>query len=291
MTCGERLRDGTASPEAKNNGDYVLLGAPEYHDSVVVEGLPREQDPRLRSSLWWWGKVVLSCAVLLVVGAVCLIWGGPLLIRKVVVPVLDWETTTFDRPTLGLILFVSIATFPVFLVPTSPCTWLAGMTFGYGYGFLLIMGASSLGMSLPFFIGSLFRHRIHRWLDRWPKKSAIVRLAGEGNWFHQFRAVALIRISPFPFIIFNYAAVATNVKYCPYIVGSLTGTTLETFVTIYTGILIGNLAEASHGRGFLSVEQIIYDVLGFCTAAGATVAITCYAKKALRRLQAEDELL
>jgi hypothetical protein len=35
------------------------------------------------------------------------------------------------------------------------------MAFGYGYGFLLMTGAISIGMSLPFFIGSLFHKRLH----------------------------------------------------------------------------------------------------------------------------------
>ena len=74
---------------------------------------------------------------------------------------------------------------------------------------------------------------MQKWLDRWPEKSAIIRLAGEGNWLHQFRAVALLRISPFPYIIFNYAVVATNVNYGPYIFGSLVGTVPEVFLTIY----------------------------------------------------------
>lgn len=68
--------------------------------------------------------------------------------------------TTFSTPVIGLILFTSIALFPALLVPSSPCMWIAGVRFGYGYGFLLITGAISIGMSLPFFIGSLFRRRI-----------------------------------------------------------------------------------------------------------------------------------
>jgi hypothetical protein len=39
--------------------------------------------------------------------------------------------------------------------------WIAGMTFGYGYGFLIITTAMSIGMSLPFLIGSAFHSRIH----------------------------------------------------------------------------------------------------------------------------------
>jgi len=72
------------------------------------------------------------------------------------------------------------------------------------------------------------------WLEKYPKRAAILRAAGEGNWFHQFRAVTLIRISPFPYILYNYCAVATNVKYGPYLLGSLVGMVPEIFVSIYT---------------------------------------------------------
>lgn len=76
-------------------------------------------------------------------------------------PILDWETSTFSIPTLGLLLFASIALSPAVFIPSSPSMWIGGMTFGYGYGFLLIMAGASIGMSLPYLIGSSFRHKIH----------------------------------------------------------------------------------------------------------------------------------
>lgn len=72
------------------------------------------------------------------------------------------------------------------------------------------------------------------WLEKYPKKASLIRSAGAGNWFHQLRAVTLIRISPFPYILYNYCAVATNVKYFPYISGSLIGVIPEIFVAMYT---------------------------------------------------------
>ncbi|RRT85567.1 hypothetical protein BHE74_00001897 [Ensete ventricosum] len=269
------------------NGDYVKLGDGESRRVAGV--LP--QCPYTRcNSVWWWIRVVLLCVCLCAAAVPLIIFAGPLIIKKVVVPFLNWEMATFSRPVLGLLLFACIALFPTMILPSSPCMWIAGMTFGYGYGFLLIMAGSSIGMSLPFFVGSFFRHNIHRWLEKWPKKAAIVKLAGEGDWFHQFRAVVLLRISPFPYIIFNYAAVATNVEYGPYISGSLVGTIHETFITIYSGRLLQSLADATNTGGFLSLEQIIYDVIGFCIAAAATAAITIYAKRTLQTLQVEDEL-
>ncbi|XP_077245719.1 uncharacterized protein LOC143885434 [Tasmannia lanceolata] len=286
--------DDKEGPDTKvrmgdGNGDYVRLGNINVQESCDF-GRIEPQSHKKSGSLCWWLKTILLCLFVLVAAAAFLIWGAPLLIDKVVVPFLDWETAAFSTSVLGFILFASLAVFPSLLLPSAPCMWIAGINFGYGYGFLLIMAGTSVGMSLPYFIGSLFRHRIHKWLERWPNQAAIIRLTGEGNWFHQFRAVTLIRVSPFPYIIFNYAAVATNVKYGPYIFGSLVGMVPEAFVTIYSGILIRSLADATNGHRFLSPQQIIYNGLGFCVAVAATVAITLYSKRTLQNLQAEEEL-
>lgn len=72
------------------------------------------------------------------------------------------------------------------------------------------------------------------WLERHPKRASIIRLAGEGNWFNQFRAVTLIRISPFPYIIYNYCAVATDVRYVPYLLGTAVGMVPDIIVALYT---------------------------------------------------------
>lgn len=72
------------------------------------------------------------------------------------------------------------------------------------------------------------------WLERYPKKASVIRLAGEGDWMNQFQAVVLIRVSPFPYILYNYCAVATNVMYGPYFCGSMVGMIPDVFVAIYT---------------------------------------------------------
>nr|XP_027083900.1 transmembrane protein 64-like [Coffea arabica] len=242
-------------------------------------------------SIWWWAKLILLVGFLSVLAAVFFKWIGPFFMDKEIIPAINWETKTFSRPVLALLVFGSVALFPTLLLPSSPSMWVAGMTFGYGYGFLLIIGAVIIGVSLPYFIGSLFHHKIQGLLERYPKRASLIRLAGEGNCFKQFRAVALIRISPFPYIIYNYCAVATDVKYVPYLLGSLVGMVPETFLTLYTGILIKTLADASHDRHALSAPQIILNLVGFCATVATTVVVTIYAKRRLKELQKEEELL
>lgn len=74
---------------------------------------------------------------------------------------MKWESTAFGRPALAFILVGSLALFPVILVPSGPSMWLAGMIFGYGLGFVIIMVGTTIGMVVPFLIGLLFRDHIH----------------------------------------------------------------------------------------------------------------------------------
>lgn len=283
-------KDDTVVPELRlkmddGGGDYVSLG-------VDIAQVP--PSPKKRGSFywwWWWLRIVFLCVFAIGVAVVVVVWVGPFLLNKEVVPILDWEIKTFSPQVLGVILFVTLALFPSLLIPSTPSIWVAGIAFGYGFGFLLILPAMTVGMSLPYFIGSCFRHKMQIWLEKWPEKAAFVRLAGEGSWFYQFRAVLLLRISPFPFIIYNYAAVATNVKYCPYILGSMLGVVPEIFIAIYSGILVRQLADASQSHQYLSPEQVIYNGIGLIMSVSTTVAITIYAKKALKKLRNGEELL
>ncbi|KAM1034547.1 hypothetical protein PS1_038241 [Malus domestica] len=277
-----------------DKGDYAKLVDGDRGGCGTAEGfeaVAEPASPRKLASFWYWVRLVLLVMCLGLLAGIFAKWVGPYFMDKEIIPILDWETRTFSPPVLVVLVFASVALFPTVLLPSSPSMWVAGMAFGYGYGFLLIISAAAVGVSLPFFIGSLFYHKIQGWLEKYPKRASILRSAGEGNWFHQFRAVTLIRISPFPYIIYNYAAVATNVKYVPYLLGSLAGMVPETFVAIYTGILIRTLADASHERHGLSAPQIIFTVVGFSLTVVTTIFFTVYAKRQLKELQNDDEPL
>ncbi|KAA8522305.1 hypothetical protein F0562_012978 [Nyssa sinensis] len=299
MTYAVNDEDDGVVPELKmrmadGNGNYVKFRESDGCEGEGFDGgaaQPNSSASGIWWSLWWWARAVLLLTFLGVLAAVFLKWVGPFFMDKEVIPIINWETRTFSKPVLAILLFLSVALFPTVLLPSTPSMWVVGMTFGYGFGFLLIIAGAAVGVSLPYFVSYLFHQKIQRWLKKYPNKASIIRLAGEGGWFNQFRAVALIRISPFPYIIYNYCAVATHVKYGPYLLGSLVGMVLEIFVAIYTGILIQTLADASHDQHSLSAPQIIFTVAGFCATVITTVMITVYAKRRLKELQKEEEPL
>jgi uncharacterized membrane protein YdjX (TVP38/TMEM64 family) len=76
-------------------------------------------------------------------------------------PIIQWEAKSFRRPVLAVVIIASLALFPVVFLPSGPTMWLTGIIFGYGLGFLIIMAGITIGMSIPYWIGSLFRHRLN----------------------------------------------------------------------------------------------------------------------------------
>ncbi|XP_014520171.1 transmembrane protein 64 [Vigna radiata var. radiata] len=279
--------DGDHTKDVMRNhggGEYIKLRwDPQSEATISTE--------QKGSRIWYWVKSGLCFLCLGCLALLAAKWVGPLFLEKAIIPMINWGTNRFSSPELAVLVFASVALFPTLVMPSSPSMWVAGMTFGYCFGFLLIISAAAIGVSLPFLIGSIFHHKIEEWLEKYPKKASLLRCAGGGNWFHQFRAVALIRVSPFPYILYNYCAVATRVKYWPYLIGSLVGMVPEIFVSIYTGILIKTLANARHHHHTLSAPEIIVNVVGFCVTVGTIIFFTVYAKRKLKELRKVDDLL
>ncbi|WKA05633.1 hypothetical protein VitviT2T_023589 [Vitis vinifera] len=160
-------------------------------------------------------------------------WSALISFSKNVNPLIKWLAVNFSPLELAAAIFASLALFPAALLESTPSLWIAGIVFGYELGFLIIIPGIAVGVTLPYFIAYPFRSKIRRLWFRIPKDASIVRLAFQGNWFRQFCTVVFIRISPFPYRMFNYIASATNIKYSAYLVGSLVGVVPDIFAAIY----------------------------------------------------------
>ncbi|XP_041991636.1 transmembrane protein 64-like [Salvia splendens] len=282
----EKIKQNESKAQGKEDSEYVRLVVPDElrtHETYTVSQTP----PRKRSFAWWI-RAIIWFSLTMILLLVFVKYGVPFLVEKVLFPLLQWEATAFGRPLLALVIVASLALFPVFLIPSGPSMWLAGMIFGYGLGFVIIMVGTTIGMVLPYLIGLIFRDRIHQWLKRWPQKAAMIRLAGEGSWFHQFKVVALFRVSPFPYTIFNYAVVVTSMRFWPYLWGSVAGMIPEAFIYIYSGRLIRTLADVQYRNYHLTPVEIIYNVFSFIVAIITTVAFTVYARRTLDELKAAE---
>lgn len=282
----EKLGDGSLKigNQVKEDSEYVRLVISDEPTAAEADRFQSQAEKKYKS-LMWWIKAVLWCAFTILIILVFVKWAVPFTFEKVLIPMMQWEATAFGRPALAVILVASLALFPVFLIPSAPSMWLTGMIFGYGLGFVIIMVGTTIGMVLPYLIGLIFRDRIHQWLKRWPQKAEMIRLAGEGSWFHQFRVVALFRVSPFPYTIFNYAIVVTSMRFWPYLWGSIAGMVPEALIYIYSGRLIRTFADVKYRNYHMTTVEIVYNVISFIIAIVTTVAFTIYAKRTLDELK------
>ncbi|KAH6772615.1 hypothetical protein C2S52_004580 [Perilla frutescens var. hirtella] len=178
--------------QVREDNEYVRLVIPSEPRKSAPDILDSQSQDGKGSHLWW-AKTILWCSITVIILLIFVKWGLPFLVKKVLFPILQWESTAFGRPVLALVLVGSLALFPVFFIPSGPSMWLAGMIFGYGLGFIIIMVGTTIGMTLPFLVGLLFRDRIHQWLKRWPQKAAMIRLAGEGSCGRLIRTLADIK--------------------------------------------------------------------------------------------------
>ncbi|KAK6159702.1 hypothetical protein DH2020_003083 [Rehmannia glutinosa] len=304
----ERIHAYMGGQVREEDSESVRLVMPNELRTPEPDILESETQKRKRSLIWW-VKAIILCLITVILLLVFVKWGLPFLVQKVIseffemlrgstekmscnvivlFPILRIEATSFGRPVLALVLVGSMALFPVFLIPSGPSMWLAGMIFGYGLRFVIIMVGTTVGMILPYLIGLPFRDRIHQWLKRWPQKAAMIRLAGEGSWFHQFKVVALFRNSPFPYTIFNYAIVVTSMRFWPYLCGSVAGMIPEAFIYIYSGRLLLTLADVKYGNHHPTLVEIIYNVISFIFAVVTVVAFGVYTKRTLNDLKTAE---
>ncbi|XP_020589691.1 transmembrane protein 64 [Phalaenopsis equestris] len=288
-TEGFRKNIENTRQQSGDENEYARLVKPGETSAGDTSALPIPETTQ-HGPLTWWKKALFFSFLLIILCFVLVKWGIPFVFEKILIPLMQWEATAFGRPALALILVASLALFPVVLLPSGPSMWLAGMIFGYGFGFLIIMVGTTIGMVLPYLFGSLFRERLHAWLMRWPREASVIRLAGQGNWFQQFRVVAVFRISPFPYTIFNYGIVVTDMRFGPYLCGSIAGMIPEAFIYIYSGRLIRTLADMKYGSYRMSPLEIAYNIFSFVVAVLLTVGFTIYAKRAFDNLKfAEDD--
>ncbi len=153
--------------------------------------------------------------------------------RKVLVERLDHLVQ--GAGPLGPVLFILMYAIGSLAAPVTPFTVAGAVIFGKFYGMFYNLAGDILGASIAFFLGRYFLHGVARnfletklpWLDR--------KAAEEG-----FSVIFYLRIFWFPFIVLNYAAGATRIRFREYLLGTTLGLLPPVFIVTY---FIGAMKE------------------------------------------------
>jgi uncharacterized membrane protein YdjX (TVP38/TMEM64 family) len=157
---------------------------------------------------------------------------------------------------LGPVLFIFIYALGVLFLPATPFTIAGAVIFGKFHGMLYNLSADILGASISFYLGRYFLHGIARgfletrmpWLDR--------KAAEEG-----FSVIFYLRIFWFPFIVLNYAAGATRIRFRDYLLGTVLGILPAVLLfTYFVGSMKEVLATYRRPADLLTID-LIFPVL------------------------------
>ena len=178
--------------------------------------------------------------------AIVALLAAGLVAALVLLPVHEWMVVFIswvrESGIYGALLFgVVYAGATVAFLPGSLLTLGAGFVYGPIWGLALVSPASVVGATAAFFLA---RGRLRPWVQTKvegnERFAAVDRAVGREG----FKIVTLLRLSPmFPYTLLNYSLGLTGVRPRSYILASFIGMLPGTFLYVYLGSLVPNLAE------------------------------------------------
>ena len=158
---------------------------------------------------------------------------------------------------LGPAVFILVYALGVLILPATPFTIAGALFFGKLNGMLYNLAADTIGASISFFLGRYFLQGVGRgfletrmpWLDR--------KAAEDG-----FSVIFYLRIFWFPFIVLNYAAGATRIRFRDYLLGTVLGLLPPVFLfTWFVGAMKEVLATYRRPADLLTFDLLFPVVL------------------------------
>jgi uncharacterized membrane protein YdjX (TVP38/TMEM64 family) len=204
-----------------------------------------------------------------------------------VLPLSHWASQLVDwmrraGPT-GAIAFAAVYVLAaVLMLPGSVLTAGAGVAYGPWWGTLFVSPVSVVAATVAFMLG---RTAARGWITKRTGADPRFRAVDAALGRRGFRIVALLRLSPlFPFNVLNYALGLTGVGLRDYVLASFIGMLPGTFLYVYIGSLVGDVAALSHGNSTASAARQALSFIGLA----ATVIVTTYITRVARRALADE---
>jgi len=212
----------------------------------------------------------------------------PPLLQKVIVPLME---TIKAWPTAGSVslCFFAIALLPLIFLPFRPFIWVAAYVVGGGPAFALVMAASTLTMAVGFGIarGTGLHARCERAFGHYTWFETMLLAVKEAK---PWRVVLLLRLSPIPYTVFNYAAaLSPDVKFWPYLAASIVGHAPDNAVHVFVGQGVASLVSLLSRKARPNPGSIAAIAIPFVAAIVVVIASVIYGKRALAQVRAQAD--
>lgn len=148
---------------------------------------------------------------------------------------------------LSLPVFVVLYVLACYVVPVSLFPVAGGVLFGFRAGIVINLATVLLGATGPFFIARrLGQHALTKFFSRWHHRDAAARLRNPSPW-----GLIVIRLLGFPpFVVANYLAGLSHVRYRRFLWTTAVGLLPWTFVMTYFANTFWSVLSEAGMEGF-----------------------------------------
>ena len=184
----------------------------------------------------------------------------------------------------GVVFAAAYIVATVFLAPGAPFTIAAGLVFGLGWGFPVVMVGATVGAALAFLTARyLVRDRIKGMIEKRPKFQAVDKAVAEDGW----KVVLLLRLSPLvPFNLQNYFFGITQIKFWHYVLATFVGIIPGVILYLYLGAIGGALTG---GGGEWGTAQWVFFGIGLAATIVVAFLVTKKAKEKLKEAGVRED--
>jgi uncharacterized membrane protein YdjX (TVP38/TMEM64 family) len=183
---------------------------------------------------------------------------------------------------LGWCLFIDLyAICCLVFIPGSVLAICAGAVYGFWGGSALVLAGNGLGSVLSLFIARFFlRHWVAAQIAKHPRLRALEKAVADDDW----KLVFLTHLSPImPFSLINYSLGLTRISPLRFMLATVMGSVPATFVYVYIGTLVGNLARIVPDLKQHRPIEWTFQAIGLVVTIGVTIYVTRLATRALKQ--------
>ncbi|WOK95978.1 hypothetical protein Cni_G04685 [Canna indica] len=231
---------------------------------------------------------VFRVSLLILLLAAIIIAFVTLPIEKILKDFLVWIEQNVG-PWGPLVLAFAYVPLTILAVPASILTLGGGYLFGLPLGFLADSFGATIGATAAFLLGrTIGRPYVISKLSDYDKFQAVAIAIQRSG----FKIVLLLRLTPLlPFNMLNYILSVTPIGVGEYMLASWLGMMPITFLLVYVGTTLKDLADVTHGWSEFSPTHWVFIISGFMISAILIACVARVAKAALEKALAENTVV
>ena len=193
-------------------------------------------------------------------------------------------TPTPPEKTTKAMSFFAIMLLPIVFIPFRPFIWICSYAIGAGPAFGIVTLATTLGMTIQFFLSkTLLRAKATEWSRKATWSSTLMETVKEAG---PFKTVLLLRLGPVPYSLLSYClALSPEISYLKFIVASVIGHAPDNALHVFVGASLESVGSLVKGEK-PKPQKIASVAVPLAAAIAVCIGGTIYGRRAYAKVRA-----